>query len=163
MCTVVKGQDIFLGAVMPLKSWWSWGAQGELVEDGEEVLCWVAKCWFRCKTSDLKVPQRRHNNQAGLKIRYLWFKRGSPAFSPSQKGMLGIPGKGAEIKTENIFILLSGSFLSLLALAAAQLKDFKQKWLRRVKRSVLHESRINQIRNLDSGKTGQREKCVTDV
>lgn len=76
-----------------------------------------------------------------------------------QKGMLGIPRKGIEIKTENSFILLSGSFLSLVVLAA-QLKDFKQKLLRRVERSVLHERRINQIWNLDSGKDrAEGEAC----
>lgn len=65
--------------------------------------------------------------------------------------MLGIPRKGVEIKTENIFILLSGSFLSLVVLAA-QLKYFEQKLLRRVKRSILHQRRINQTWNLDCGK-----------
>lgn len=157
MCAVAKGQDIFFRAVMPLKSKRTflmelvstsragWGPWGGPALSGQVL--------FRCKTSDSLFESATEEAQVGLRVRYSWFKRGSPVrkFSPSQKGMLGMPRKGVEIKTESILIVLNGSFLSLVVLAA-QLKDFKQKWLRRVERSILCERRIDQIWNLDFGK-----------
>lgn len=75
----------------------------------------------------MKVPPRRHNGQAGLKIRYLPFEKESPVFSAHQKGLLGIARKGFEIKTENILTLISAWFVPNTCGSGCPVKKLKKK------------------------------------